>query len=1043
MYISNYKDRFTGSEIAIIGMAGRFPGAKNIDEFWGNLKNGVESISFFPKEEAEMSPFDNPDFKSPNYVGAAGLLDDIELFDANYFGYSPREAQIMDPQQRIMLECACEALEDAGCDPDSYEGLMGVYVGSGINTYFLNNIFSNRGLYEKFGAYNIMIGNNKDLIPMLLSYKLNLRGPCVNVQSACSTSLVAIHQACQSLLGNECDIAIAGGITVKVPQKSGYVYEEGMILSPDGHCRAFDAKADGTIFSNGVGVVVLKRLQDAINDGDCIHAVIKGSAVNNDGALRVGFTAPGVTGQAEVIAEAMGVAGVTPENIGYIEAHGTGTEMGDPIEITALTKVFKSGTAKKNFCPIGSVKTNIGHLDVAAGIAGLIKTVLALKYGLIPPSLHFEKSSEKINFKESPFFVNSRLLEWKASHMPRTAGVSSFGFGGTNAHVILEEAPLIMNRSVSRRKQILVFSAKTKTALQKMTNNFVEHIKAKQDVNLADAAYTLQMGRKKFGYRKFIVAGSIDETVNELVSEKPGNGYEGFVEETDRPIYYMFPGQGSQYAGMTLGLYKEEPEFKKNVDLCADILQRYLGTDIREILYPADDKAEETKAEIKKTEFAQPAIFAIEYSLAKLFEKWGIRPKAMIGHSIGELVAATIAGVFSIECALAIVAKRGKLMGSLPGGAMTSVSLKREEIEAIAQGAVNIASVNSPSLCVVSGAFEEIEKLEMVLEGKNISYSRLHTSHAFHSKMMDPILEEFKSELTKYKLNAPKIPFVSNVTGRWISEKEAASPDYWMEHLRQPVLFSDGIKVLLEDKKNLMLEVGPGNTLCTLVKQNPENQNSHLLISSVRHPKVEADDTSFILNTLGKLWVEGCRINWKGFYEGQKRYRISLPAYPFEKKRYWIEPLKNVRFPVNEKTEAESKVELHSMQNGWEITDAHLRMELAGKYEAPSNSVEEVIVDMWREYLGIEKIGINDNFFELGGNSLLATQIVSRIRKVFQIDIPLKEIFENPTVKAVADKIVDLWGGFDAAEEIAAVFKEIQVLSDDEINKMRDKENSK
>ena len=876
--------------IAIIGMVGRFPGAKNIAEFWHNLRDGVESISFFTDEELASLGIDEALLKDSSYVKAGAILKDIELFDASFFGFSPREAEMIDPQQRIFLEQAWEVLESTGYNSETYGGRIGVYAGVDMNSYLLFNLYQNRDFSTSASSFQLLTVNEKDFLSTHVSYKLNLKGPSVTVQTACSTSLVAVHLACQSLLNYESDITLAGGTSLNVLPQAGYHYEPGGILSPDGHCRAFDAKAQGTVAGRGVGIVVLKRLEDAIADGDCIHAVIKSSAINNDGALKVGYTAPSVDGQAEVIAEALALAGVESETISYIEAHGTGTALGDPIEIAALKKVFGASTQKKNFCAIGSVKTNIGHLGAAAGVTGLIKTVLALKHQLLPASLHFEEPNPKIDFANSPFYVNAERSEWKKGKTPRRAGVSSFGIGGTNAHVVLEEAPTVEASGKSRPWQLLVLSAKTSSALDTATTNLLNHLKQHPNVKLADVAYTLQIGREEFSERRMLVCRDFDDAVNTLETLDPKRIFTQFQETRERPVAFMFSGQGTQYANMGSELYQVEPTFRSSVDLCCELLKPHLGLDLRHVLYPSEEQVEQATQQLKQTAITQPALFVIEYALAKLWMEWGVRPQAMIGHSIGEYVAACLAGVFSLDEALMLVATRGQLMQGLPAGTMLAVPLSADEVQPILGEKLSLAAINGPSLCVVSGSTEAVAQLESQLIEKGIGVRRLHTSHAFHSEMMDPILEPFTLAVKKVNLKPPEIPYLSNVTGTWITADQATNPNYWATHLRSSVRFAEGVQLLLQEPERILLEVGPGRTLSTLAMQHPDKTAQSVVLTSVRHPQESKSDIEFLLTTLGKLWLAGVQVDWSGFYAHEQRHRLPLPTYPFERQRYWIEP---------------------------------------------------------------------------------------------------------------------------------------------------------
>jgi FkbM family methyltransferase len=907
-----------GSEIAIIGMSGRFPGAKDIETFWQNLREGVESVSLFSDEELLSSGVDSTLLHNPNYVKANPVVSDVEGFDAEFFSFSPKEAEITDPQHRLFLECAWEAIESAGYNPETYDGAIGVYAGAETNTYLINNIYPNFG----FSELQMLLGNDKDYLCSRVSYKLNLRGPSVSVQTACSTSLVAIHMACQSLLNGECDISLAGGVTVRVPQKAGYLYQEG-IAAPDGHCRAFDAKAQGSIFGSGVGIVVLKRLADAIADGDCIHAIIKGSAINNDGALKAGYTAPSPDGQSAVISEAQAIAGIEPETITYIEAHGSGTPLGDPIEIAALTQVFQNRSDRKGFCAIGSVKTNFGHLGPAAGVAGLIKTVLALKHRLIPPSLHFEQPNPKIDFANSPFYVNAKLSQWQTGKTPRRAGVSSLGIGGTNAHVILEEAPPIETDETSRPWQLLMLSAKTSSALETATANLAEHLKQHPNLNLADVAYTLQVGRRGFEHRRAVVCQDIEDAVSAL--QDPKRVLTSFQETSERPVAFMFTGLGTQYVNMAWELYQLEPTFQETVDRCCELLKPLLGLDLRDVLYPnqnqtnkssqqpnpaksasvsgfdlrkmlgrGEQQADEVTQKLNQTCLTQPAIFVIEYALAQLWQAWGIQPVAMIGYSIGEYVAATLAGVLSLEDALTLVAKRAQMIQALPSGAMLAVPLPEEKVRPFLNENLSLSAINGPSMSVIAGTTGAVDELASQLTQKGLACRRLQSSHAFHSHMMEAIAESFTELVKTVSLQPPKIPYVSNVTGTWITEAQATDPSYWTKHLCQPVRFADGIDQLWKQHKPILLEVGPGQTLSSLALQCERSipVADKVVLPSLRDSYNQQSDLAFLLNTLGQLWLSGVQIDWSEFYGHERRHRLPLPTYPFERQRYWIDPPK-------------------------------------------------------------------------------------------------------------------------------------------------------
>ena len=874
--------------IAIIGMSGRFPGARNIGEFWQNLRGGVESLTFFTDEDLESEGLDPSIRNHPNYVNAGMPLEGIEYFDAAFFGYSPRDAEIMDPQQRLFLEEAWASLEDAGYDPETYKGLIGLYAGSGMSHY-LFNLYANREIMESVGGFQLILGNDKDHLTTRVAYKLNLKGPAVTVQTTCSTSLVAVCQACQSLLTYQCDMALAGGSSIILPQRSGYFYQPGGIASPDGHCRAFDARAQGTIGGSGVGVVVLKRLEEAWADGDHIYAVIRGFGVNNDGSDKVGYTAPSVEGQAEVITMSLAMSGVSADSVTYVEAHGTGTPMGDPIEVAALTSAFRSSTKDTKFCALGSVKSNIGHLDPAAGIAGLIKTVLALDRKEIPPTLHFQHPNPNIDFANSPFYVADKLSDWKNGSAPRRAGVSSFGIGGTNAHVTLEEAPPVHSAEPSRTWQLLTLSAQTSPGLVEATVDLADHLRRNPDVNLADAAYTLQVGRRAFQHRRVVVCTDANQALRMLESQDDRYVFSGLQSGAPPPVVFMFSGQGAQHVHMGRDLYRTEPIFRSELDHCAELLQPHLDLDLRDLLYPSSD--DEAAADtLTHTAFAQPGLFAVEYALSQLWMSWGVRPQAMVGHSIGEYVAACLAGVLSLEDALSLVATRGKLMQQMPSGTMLAVLLPERELKSLPQD-LSLAAVNGSSLCVVSGPEEAVVRYEGGLKKRNIGCRRLHTSHAFHSPMMEPMLEPFRAELDRVTLLPPQIPFLSNTSGTWITPGQATDPEYWVWHLRHTVRFSDNLRELSRTEGNVLLEIGPGQTLSTLARQFQEDGLSEqVVLASLPHPREEPSATPTWLSSLGRLWLAGVEVDWSGIHAGERRLRIPMPTYPFQRQRYWIEP---------------------------------------------------------------------------------------------------------------------------------------------------------
>ncbi len=887
-----------GSEIAVVGMAGRFPGAKNVDTFWVNLRDGVEALSVFSDDQLRAEGVDEGTLRHPHYVKAGMVLDEMEMFDAGFFGFSPRDAAIMDPQHRHFIEVAWEALEHAGYDPKRFNGAIGVFGGSGMNAYMPYNLFTNPELMQSLGLFLVRhTGNDKDFLTTRVSYLFDLKGPSVNVQTACSTSLVAIHLACQSLINFECDMALAGGATIELPHRHGYRYQEGEILSPDGHCRSFDHRSEGTVFGSGVGVVTLRRLEDALQDGDTIHAIIRGSAVNNDGSGKMNYFAPSVDGQSAAIAAALAVADVPASTVSYVETHGTGTPLGDPIEITALTKAFRTTTDKTNFCGIGSVKTNIGHLDTAAGVASFIKVVQALKHGQLPPSLNFERPNPMIDFANSPFYVNDRLTDWRPGDQPRRAGVSSLGVGGTNAHIVLEEAPLLETSGQSRDWKVLTLSAKTPTALDKAAQNLADYLENHPEVNLADAAYTLQVGRQEFAHRRTAVVNDHADAIATLRGADKKRVFSGRAAEGEGQVAFMFPGGGAQYPNMGRGLYESEPVYREIVDNLLAWAKRELRLDLKSILYPNESNLEAAALELEKPLAGLAALFITEYAMARLWMSWGIQPAALTGHSMGEYTAACLAGVLSPEDALSVVALRGRLFESLPKGAMVSIPLPEREVLPLLVEGVSVSVVNSPSTCVVSGSEAAIEAMERSLTEHGINYQRVKISVAAHSPMLDPILDEFRQHMSRVPLKTPTIPFISNLSGTWVNPADATNPQYWVDHLRHTVRFADGIATLMQNGDYALLEVGPGNTLGSLARDHHAKPDGQIILSSIRHPREVVEDVPFALTTLGRLWTAGQIIDWTAYYDGETRYRIPLTTYPFEHQRYWIEPGKGVVTP--------------------------------------------------------------------------------------------------------------------------------------------------
>ncbi|RKH37599.1 type I polyketide synthase [Corallococcus sicarius] len=873
--------------IAIIGMAGRFPGAPDLETFWRNLLHGVEARTVLTDEELEAAGVARELRAEPHYVRSGFFLDGVELFDAGFFGLTPREAELLDPQQRFFLECAWEALERAGY-ADARDALsIGVFAGASASSYLLSNLLSRPELIRAVGAQALTLANDKDYLATRASYLLDLKGPSLTVQTACSTSLVAVHLACQALLNGELDVALAGGVSIPVPHRVGYLPQPGSIASPDGHCRAFDAEAQGTVAGSGVGLVVLKPLERALEDGDTVLAVIRASALNNDGASKVGFTAPSVEGQAAVITEALGVSGLTPADIQYVEAHGTGTALGDPIELSALNQAFQQRPASAGACALGSLKPNIGHLDAAAGVAGLMKTVLALQHGKLPPSLHFKRPGPLADFGRGPFQVVTEARDWAPHGVPRRAGVSSFGMGGTNAHVVLEQAPQAQRTGDTRPWHVLMLSARTEQALEAATDGLAAWLERDPDVALADVAHTLHAGRRRFEHRRILVCQGVEDARQGLTSRDARRLLTLESRSGDSPVVFLFPGQGAQHAGMGQGLYASEPVFRKHVDRCCELLQPVLGLDLREVLYPPEGLQEQAHERLRDTALAQPALFVTSYALARLWMSLGVRPRAMLGHSVGEYVAACLADVLSLEDALALVAARGQLMRALPGGAMLSVALGEEALRPLLGSGLSLAAVNAPSLCVASGPLPEVEALEARLRERGVEHRRLHTSHAFHSVMMAPILDAFEARVRQTRLSPPKLPYLSNVTGAWVTAEQATDPRYWVEHLRQPVRFADALGALLQEPERVFLEVGPGQTLTLLARQAGPLAVGRAMLTSMRRPQDTTPDLAVLLEAAGRLWMVGVQLKAQRLHGSTRR--VPLPTYPFQRQRYWID----------------------------------------------------------------------------------------------------------------------------------------------------------
>ncbi|MFT3990481.1 MAG: amino acid adenylation domain-containing protein [Luteolibacter sp.] len=965
--------------IAVIGMSGRFPGAKNPDEFWQNLIAGKDGITRFEgREEADGS----------KYVGARSLIEDPDKFDASFFGIYPKEAELMDPQHRVFLECAYEAMEHGGYEPTGFPGLIGVYAGLSLNTYLLNNLGKSAELAKNYqvAEYPTMLGNDKDFLPVRVSYKLNLRGPSMTVQSACSTSLVAICQAATSLLTYQTDLALAGGVSISFPQDRLYRYTEEGMVSPDGTCRAFDADAAGTVFGHGCGVVLMKRLSEAIADRDPILAVIKGWAVNNDGADKIGFAAPGVNSQAEVIAMAQATAGVHPSEISYIEAHGTGTPLGDPIEIAALTKAFREGGATDSgYCTIGTGKTHIGHLDVAAGVTGLIKTIQQFRHRKIPALLHFNAPNPRIDFANSPFAPASETRDWTCNGAPRLAGVSAFGVGGTNAHVVMEEAPAPLPTTYGRGQELLVLSAKTETALDAVAQRLADHLE-NTSTDLPDVAFTLAKGRKAFAHRRVVVAGNSQDAIAKLRE----TGKSTTAPNSTPRVAFLFPGQGSQYPDMAREIYHSEPAFKAALDECADLLLPLIQHDIRATLYPTPGQRETAGRDIHRTSLTQPCIFAIEYSLAKLWISWGIRPDLLIGHSIGEYVAAVLAETFTLPDALRLLATRARMMQELPGGAMLAIRAGADEL-AIPQN-IDIAARNSPKLCTVSGSHEAIAEFQKSLEAQNIPCRLLKTSHAFHSSMMEPMVEAFTTEAAKVQASAPKIVWISTCTGSAITAEILADPAYWSRQLRQQVRFSDALETALADESLLFLEVGPGQALAQFTRQHPAKKQQAVIATLPS----SSTDLSDLISASGELWKNAAPLDFDLFYQHQSRARVHLPTYPFERQSYWIDRSSSLPAPAPISTPAINVVPPAPAETF--------------SPQAPMDRLPDLAQQLRSIVLELSGIHVTDDaatFTELGFDSLFLTQASQAIQSRFGQKITFRQMLGDLASVAAIAKHLD------------------------------------
>jgi amino acid adenylation domain-containing protein len=1000
---------------AIVGMAARMPGAPDLDTFWDNLVNGRESIKFFSKDELD-STLDPRDTTDPNYVPARGIIDDAAAFDAKFFRTPPRNAELTCPQQRIMLELAWTALEDAGVIPDKSSETIGIWAGTYTTSYYIKNLLTNPDIVRQTGEFALGAMNEKDYIATRVAHALNFKGPAINVNTACSTSLVALIEACKSLDAGHCDVALAGGASVTFPQNQGHLHQTGSIFTPDGHCRPFDAAGAGTLFSDGAGVVVVKRLEDAAKAGDRIYAVVKGFGINNDGGDKASFSAPSIEGQANAIAMAHAMGGVNAEDVGYIEAHGTATPIGDPIEVSALQTVFEAQTNKKQFCSIGSVKSNIGHTVAAAGVAGLIKAAMSLHTEQIPATLHYQKPNPQIDFENSPFKVCDTLTPWQRSENTRLAGVSSFGVGGTNAHVLLQEAPAVCEVPSNEcgigdsenelPVQIIPVSARTEESLEQNVAALAETLRAAPDSSLCEVAHSLQNRRDEFNYRAAVVVNSVTEAANTLRERKAPGFMKRKSSTASRDVVFMFPGQGSQYVRMGQNLYAHSSVFRENLDRCAELLTPLLGRDLRDVLFPASGGEEASTEILRNTQFTQPALFALGYSLAQVWLGWGIQPSALMGHSIGEFAAACVAGVFSLEDGLKMIAERGRAMQALPGGSMMSVRLPGAEVEPMLWGDMAIGSFNGPELCVVAGPDDQVAKLQKQLESKDVVCRHLHTSHAFHSPMMNEIVDPFTEFVSQFELSAPAVPILSTVTGDWMSGDQATDPHYWADHLRKPVRFSDAVtRMWNEEPTRILIELGPRRTLATLSKQHATDPKNQIALPTLSNSAEKNLEWTSMLNAVAQMWLAGVSIDWKILSSNgqprQQRQHVSLPTYAFQRKKYFIEP-----------GEAGPVSNGHSPAAITETCDAPVSMTLSSSVIQNETSTMSripnlvaAIHDVFENTSGFDlsEFDGDTTFFEMGLDSLVLTQTATALKKELDYEVTFRQLLEEtPTVDSLA-----------------------------------------
>ena len=987
--------------VAIVGMSGRFPGAPSVDALWSLVEEGRSAFRSFSPGELEDA-FTDDERSGSDYVASRPCLSDIDMFDAEFFGMFPREAAVTDPQHRIFLEICWEALESAGYDPYRRSEMVGVFAGCSMPTYLLNNVLGDRAKVEEFtsnyqiGCFNQIVGSVTDTLATRVAYKLNLRGPAFTIHSACSTSLLAVSQACQNLLTYSCDMALAGGVSITIPQKRGYIYQEGGMVSRDGICRPFDAEASGTVFASGAGVVLLKRLDDALRDRDRIYAVIRGCGVNNDGSDRVGFTAPSAEGQAEAISIALANAGVEPDTIGYVECHGTATPLGDPIEFSGLQLAFSRIAEKRGCCALGSLKGNIGHMDAAAGVSSLIKAALALYHAKIPAMANYAQPNARIPLNDSAFYIPKMTSAWPQTSAPRRAGVSSFGVGGTNIHVVLEEAPPPGPDATNDDEGpfILPLSARTDDALTAVRQNLVAHLRANPAIALTQVARTLQTGRHAFKHRAAVVASSAAQAVDLLSAERVNVGLAG---DASPPLVFMFPGQGSQYVGMGAELYRREPEFARWIDRGAEVLKMSYSIDVRDYICHAGQVTETMAQEQRETRIAQPCLYLVEYAMARLWMSRGLMPDAMIGHSVGEFVAATIANAISFEDALRLVAMRGWLMQKQPPGAMASVRCEAETAQLHLRGSAEIAAINAPKLCVVSGPFKDIDAVCAALEKAGIAFSRLQTSHAFHSAMMEPCIDELRELAAKVTYGTATIPYVSCVTGAWQTDEAGFSPDYWARHCREAVRFADGLVTLCSDQKPVLLEVGPGRTLSTFAAQTISRSGTIAIVQSMPEHDRASAAADVLADAHGRLWMSGCELVWPPLSTGAER-AVPLPTYPFQRQRHWIDAPAPVRRAASAPS-VRPEVSLTKPTGEIETMNAMNPLPTSDRIPQLESGLMALLGDMSGEDLDSDSR--TSTFLELGFDSLFIGQFAQKVEKQFGVKLSFRELLS--TIPSIAD----------------------------------------